>query len=189
MHYNKLCGAPRDAVQDEYEICLDFSNKNYTVMRETSRKIERAYKLKRIDYNDLHIYPDATCCLGLGIYERKMPAYVFIKDYVVPYLYYHSYFFENNKYPWQGLPHNLDKAIEILISDEEQSIKNLANLPSVTPNPNDKCACGSKKKYKKCCMNEHQKIKVQKHASEMKIRLLKDPEFKKNYSSKTMQKT
>ena len=184
-HHHTLCEAPRNAIQDEYKICLDFSNENRTVMRETSQKIEKAYKSKQIDYDDLHVYSDATCCLGLGIDERKMSAYTFIKDYVVPYLYYHSYFFENNEYPWKGLPHNREQAIRELWKglphDREQAIRVLEKyiinrldsiLPDNTPTKNQPCTCGSNKKYKKCCMDKHQKIKDRKHALKMQVHFL-----------------
>ena len=138
-----LCSESDNCLHGYYEIKICLITNPPTVY-EISGKIKKlAEKLERSN-NDLHLYDDYKCCLGLGI-NCNIPLSTFIINWVYPYFIWQAYFEKYEKVPPCGeYPHNEQEAGEQYWKD----VKNLGR--------NELCICGSGKKYKNCCLkNQH----------------------------------
>ncbi len=114
-------------VKDVYEIKIDCANRK---VYETGNRIEKIA--------DRHIYDDGSCCLELSMPEQKKLS-DFIRCFVCPFFVWQAYYEQYNEVPpWGEWSHGIEG-----IKEFYDSIKNIGR--------NDRCICGSGKKYKICC--------------------------------------
>jgi hypothetical protein len=135
------CTTEKSCLKGYYEIEIDLNTDMPTVY-ETSKKIQNLAKKLGKSNNDLHLYDNHKCCLGVYI-DTNILLSKFIINHVYPYFVWQAYFEKYCKVPPCGeYPHNREKAeIEYLV-DRFNSFKNLG--------ANDPCPCKSGKKYKRC---------------------------------------
>lgn len=98
---------------------------------------------------DFHKYPDNSCCITVGFDEfseciKGISVLQFIKKQVIPYFANQWYRQLTGKYK-NEYSHGKKGQLECLCDYAFDEKKN--NLGR-----NDKCFCGSNKKYKKCCL-------------------------------------
>lgn len=134
-------------IHDSYKIKIDLQYSTPKVF-DVDKKISKS----DIPKIKLHLFsPDNSCCLAFPKKLIYTNIYDFIKDFVVPYFYYHSYYFSHGRYPYEGLPHDINEAKKILIQDvnKPNSIDKISKIGR-----NATCHCHSGKKYKNCCHSE-----------------------------------
>ena len=125
-------------VEDSYEIEILFTERgsfDFPKVYETSEKIER-----KEDFH-INIHHDNSCCLGIFPEYQWTSAYHFIIEKVVPFFYWQTVKRETGKEPWVGYSHGNEGLKEAMILDSAKGADR-----------NKLCPCGSKIKYKKCCM-------------------------------------
>ena len=158
----ELCDPDRnDCIEDCYEIEIHLGEPNTwdglpTVIESGGRIKKLAQSLdKRLD--DLHIYEDNSCCLG--IFPPYDSLYKFIRNAVYPYFVWQAYYEKYKEVPPVGeCPHNEEQSIAMRVKDEENNLKFLLAKQGKKPKGNfrnEPCPCGSEKKYKKCCFHSN----------------------------------
>lgn len=134
-------------INDSYKIKIDLQDSIPKVYDVDNRILN-----SDIPKSELHLFSNNnSCCIAFPEKLVYKNIYDFVKDFVVPYFYYHSYYFRNGKYPYKGLPHNIDEAKKNLIRDIGKP-KNLNRISKIGRNIT--CRCHSGKKYKNCCLSK-----------------------------------
>ena len=165
-----------DAISDSYEIEISFDEDDIfdlPIVYETSNRIKGFAQSKDIPLVNLHIFPDqGNCCLGIPVEYKWESAYLFILELVVPFFYWQSYYRENDgKSAWWCHPHigGLEAAFKVReekLADLEKQLTAEVKIGS-----NEHCPCGSMKKYKKCCRNRDENLKLE--ISDLKLAMVK----------------
>lgn len=143
-------------LEDDYEIRIDFTKEDHfgcPKVFEESGKVARLAEKEGIPVTDLHVNSDegSSCCLGIYPNYEWKSLVDFLYDLVLPFLYWQTYRRENGEPPWDGLAHGDDglrEAMSITSSTAEKG-----------SNRNQRCPCGSGRKYKKCCMKTDAKLR------------------------------
>lgn len=156
-----------NCIEDVYSIEIDFNKPDinrYPVVFETDERIKKLAGSLGKSLIDLHLYTDGSCCLGVFSPFDNLSLYSFVFERVYPYFVWQAYFSKYKKIPPCGeCPHDLEKAIYSRIEDEQNNRNLLLSKwkDILTGNNRNKpCPCGSGKKYKKCCINNNQKIRI-----------------------------
>ena len=148
------CDGP-NKITDAYEIRIDFSSLDRfgcpKVFEESGRVIAWA-ESEGIDPMELHINEDdnGSCCRGIFPNFIWHSAIDFIHNFVVPFFYWQSFRAKNGTPPWDGHAHG-DKGIEEALSMPRHEATKARNR-------NITCPCGSRIKYKKCCLQTDRKL-------------------------------
>lgn len=141
---------------DRYSVLISFPSaypKCFPKVKETSNKIPRK------DFR--HVNPDNTLCLAvepeeLAIAKNGISFKFFLDKILVPHLARETYRGITGKYPEGEYAHGNEGIWEYYESilgkkDRYAIIKELELIVNSTwPLRNDKCSCGSEKKFKKC---------------------------------------
>lgn len=143
-------------IEDSYEIRVDFNKTDtfgFPQVYEESGIIKDFAQKKGIKLEDLHINKNdkENCCLGIFPEYKWSGATKFIEEKVVPFFYWQSYRRIFEKEPWKGYSHGKDGIFEAMSSN--------SNAVSKGSIRNQICQCGSKKKYKKCCLKKDKMLK------------------------------
>ncbi len=138
-----------DFISDSYEIRVDFNQLDtfgFPKIYEDSGVITKFAKDHDLKLEDLHIEKDdnESCCLGIFPEYQWKGVSAFIHNKVIPFFYWQSYRRINGEEPWKGYSHGFAGIKEAMALPPSQSAKGASR--------NIKCPCGSKSKYKKCCM-------------------------------------
>lgn len=139
-----------DFISDSYEIRIDFDRFDtfgFPIVNEDSGIIKNFAIDNHCELEDFHINKndDDSCCLGIFPEYQWQGTSAFIRDKVVPFFYWQSCRRIFGKEPWASYPHGLEGIKKAMAMPPEFSSKGSYR--------NEKCPCGSGKKYKKCCMN------------------------------------
>lgn len=149
-----------DYIQDSYEIRIDFNGVDifgFPTVFEESGKIEAFSIENGISLGDLHVNDDGSCCLGIYPEYRWDGVTGFIRDKVISYFYWQSFYRMHGKEPWEGYSHGKMGIYEALC-DTKGITKNLRGKGRSRNQP---CPCGSGNKYKKCCyIKQHVLIEI-----------------------------
>ena len=154
-----------DAILDEYEIEILFDEDDIfdlPTVSETAGRIEDFATSKNLPIADLHLFPDKSCCLGIPVEYKWKSAYLFILELVVPFFYWQSYYRQTNgKSAWWCHPHpgGLEAARKVReekLADLEKQLTAKGKIGS-----NERCPCNGTKKYKKCCRNRDENLKLE----------------------------
>ena len=155
-----------DAISDSYEIEISFDEDDIfdlPIVYETSNRIIDFATSEGIDnINDLHLFKKKeNCCLGIPADYKWKSAYCFILELVVPFFYWQSYMRENRESAWECYSH--DKGLEEARGVHEAKLIPLEKQLTAEGKigPNVPCPCNSTKKYKKCCRNKDDKLKLE----------------------------
>ena len=138
----------------EVEICLnDLDVNGWPKVFEVGGKYLRIAKKCEVPIIDLHIYPDnRACCLGLKYRDsQQLCIEDFLHELVIPFFYRLSYtdkfgIDRARKDLWGEYSHGLRGEIEHFLE--------IMDIARHNPGRNDRCPCGSGKKYKKCHLGE-----------------------------------
>ena len=135
---------------DDYEIRIDFNQFNsfgFPKVYEVSGIIKRFAEDSSIKLEDLHLNKDDdnSCCLGIFPEYLWQGTSAYIRDKIVPFLYWQSHRRIYGKEPWKAYAHGSEGIKEAMVLPPSQCSKGASR--------NIKCPCGSGQKYKKCCMN------------------------------------
>ena len=146
-------------ITGEYLILIDLNLKGDcntgAKVWEVGEKIERLAKSLGKPLMDLHLYPqDKSCCLGIKIEDQQISLSSFILNEVYPYFVWQAYYAKYEKVPPCGEYSHGKKGLEEATQDYKSGMVSVSNLGR-----NEKCPCGSIKKYKKCCLGEDQRKK------------------------------
>lgn len=134
------CTTGKSCLEGYYEIEIDL-NTDIPTVYETSKKIQKLAKKLGKSNNDLHLYDNYKCCLGVYIDTNILSK--FIIGYIYPYFVWQAYFEKYYKVPPCGEYSHNRKIAEIeCLTDSINGFKNLG--------VNDLCPCESGKKYKRC---------------------------------------
>ena len=138
----------------EVEICLDDLDWNeWPKVFEVGGKYLRIAKKCEIPIIDLHIYPhNRACCLGIKYRDNtQLCIEDFLHELVIPFFYRLSY---TDKF-------GIDRARNDLWGEYSHGDKGqiehfleITDIARHNPGRNDRCPCGSGKKYKKCHLGE-----------------------------------
>lgn len=134
---------------DSYEIRIDFNQPDkfgFPKVYEESCITKKFAQNNGIDLEELHINKDDddSCCLGIFPEYQWQGASAYIRDKVVPFLYWQSYRRIYGEEPWKAYSHGNAGIKEAMALPPSQCSKGASR--------NIKCPCGSGQKYKKCCM-------------------------------------
>lgn len=143
----------------EVEIRLDSIDPNgWPEVYEIDGRHREIAKKCKVNIIDLHIFSDnGACCLGIRhIPDRKLRVKSFILHLVIPFFYRLSYtekfgITAARKDLWGEYSHGEKGQLEYQ--------KEMFNLAKLDLGRNDLCPCGSRKKYKKCHLEEVEPIK------------------------------
>ena len=156
---------PKYFIQDVYdiEIRLDqLDQYKFPKVFETGGKIKALAKQLNKRLIDLHVYPNGGhCCLGIPFDENLTPneflskeknvlfdSNITLNDFVLkivyPYFFWQAYYSKYKKIPPCG-EYSHQRGIEEAIEDVRKNV-----IPKTERN--QKCSCGSGKKYKLCCL-------------------------------------
>ena len=143
----------------DVEIRLDESSvgsKSWPAVYEKGGRWQAIAERNNVEHFDLHIDSGGGCCLGIRwSEERKLSLERFIYFIVVPFFYRLAYVdvrgIEAAKQDLWGEYSHGDAGFE------EHGMPML-KIRSQNLGRNDRCACGSGKKFKHCCFDEVQKI-------------------------------
>lgn len=143
-------------IQDvfEVEICLgDLDGNGWPRVFEVGGKYLRIAKKCEAPIIDLHIYPhNRACCLGLKYTDsQQLCIEDFLHELVIPFFYRLSYtdkfgIDRARKDLWGEYLHGDIGPIEHFLE--------IMDIDRHNPGRNDRCPCGSGKKYKKCHLGE-----------------------------------
>lgn len=125
---------------------------------EIEGKIEQLAKELNKDIINLHVYPiDKSCCLG--IFLRVKTFSEFIRDNVYPYFVWQSYYSIYKALPPCGEYSHGIEGIKEAIADRMERFEYIDSQIAGQVGRNEKCLCGSNKKYKKCCLDKDEEHK------------------------------
>ncbi len=116
-----------------------------------SRHTEIAAKHK-VEIIDLHFYPNSACCLGIRLSpERLLTLERFMDELVVPFFYRLSYTYKYGidaarRDLWGEYNHGNEGGLEYMTE--------VGIMSDIRPGRNDRCPCGSGRKYKRCHLDE-----------------------------------
>lgn len=162
-----------DAIKMERYVCDYFKievhlgnldENGWPKVYEVGGRYHRIAEKYNVPIMDLHINSeDGTCCLSIkdgG--NRNFRIQDFFPELVIPFFYYLSYtekygIATSRKHLWGEYSHGTLGRLEY-----EAEILNIAKQDL---SRNDLCTCGSRKKYKKCHMDEVEYLKRAKNAS------------------------
>ncbi len=136
-------------INDSYEIRIDFNHADtfgFPKVYEESGFIKKFANDCGISLEDLHINKDDddSCCLGIFPEYQWHGVSAFLRDKVIPFFFWQSYRRINGQEPWKAYSHGNAGIQEAMTLTSSQNSKGCSR--------NQKCPCGSGKKYKKCCM-------------------------------------
>ncbi len=162
-----------DVVMGEYLILIDLNLEGNWGMGakvwEVGEKIERLAKSLDKSLMDLHLFPqDKSCCLGIKIEKQQILLSDFIFNEVYPYFVWQAYYAKYRRVPPCG-EYSHDKGKEEAVQDYKNTMTSVPTLGR-----NEKCPCGSRKKYKKYCLHEDKKKKIHLLKWENEIRIEKN---------------
>ena len=102
---------------------------------------------------DLHIYEsDGACCLGITIaHDRKLRIETFITHLIIPFFFRLSY---TEKFGISAARSDLWDEYAHGEEGFRQYITEIADISNLAAGRNDRCPCGSGRKYKNCHLNE-----------------------------------
>ena len=109
-----------------------------------------------IEVIDLHFFDDSRCCLGIRSgAERRMTIGRFMTELVVPFFYRLSY---TDRYGLEAARENLWG--EYSHGDEGllEHRREISSIADQSPGRNSPCPCGSGRKYKRCHLDEVERI-------------------------------
>ncbi len=159
-------------LEDVYQLTIeiDEANKKIVVKEVGGRILLTKYKWK-LNYADVHMYPDGSLCLcpqpevGLLFYQ-SFSLQSFFYNYLIPNLYYHTYLNKFGKEPWKSSNHGeagilesytkskfSEIPIDIVVDSYVETLSfNVVNLITSTKkiDQNLLCVCGSGKRFKDC---------------------------------------
>ena len=113
-----------------------------------------------IDKNYPHIYTDGKLCLASDIelmlyLSENADIYLFVENYIIPYLYTYKYYENYGVYPFGERSHGIDGDLEYLkelfnVNEREQVINIMLFLVRYNYRGHLLCPCGSQKKVRNC---------------------------------------
>lgn len=171
---------PKKGEIDRYDVLIKFPNeypKSFPKVIETSNKIPRI--------PDRHVNPDNTLCLAVEPEEKVLTKNgisfkYFLDRVLVPHLARETYRDSKGVYPDGEFAHGYDGIWEYyeLILNEKNKFAIIKELELIVnskwPDRNQKCFCGSGKKFKKCHLNSWTEIlKSGKDYLQKQIQILK----------------
>ena len=146
-------------IQDVFEIEIRLDSESMSAAKwpkvyETGGRVEAIAEKWKIPKIDLHLYGDDSFCLGITYGPDKWPTLrAFIWELVVPCLYRLAYVDRfgveaARRDLWGEYSHGPAGYGEYEQELMDRALRGLGR--------NDRCPCGSGKKYKKCCWDEDQ---------------------------------
>ena len=138
----------------EVEVCLnDLDVNGWPKVFEVGGKYRRIAEKCKVPIIDLHIYPhNRACCLGIKYRDsQQLCIEDFLHELVIPFFYRLSYtdkfgIDRARKDLWGEYSHGDIGQIEHFLE--------ITDIAQHNPGRNDRCPCGSGKKYKKCHLGE-----------------------------------
>ena len=121
---------------------------------ETGGRVESIARKWNIPKIDLHLFENASFCLGLKYAQpRRFFLRWFVRDLVVPFLYRLAY---TERFGVEAARKNLWRDYSHGPAGHDEYEKELAAYAQRATGRNDPCPCGSGKKAKRCCLDEIQ---------------------------------
>src|SRR5258708_26644485 len=172
-----LTQTERETIKDSYLLKIEFKNSDWSNLPqvyETSTRIERIARDRKLELPDLHINKTGTVCLCIQPEEEiNLPAGFNLEDFfnnlLIPFFYAQSYFEKYNSWPWGQYGHGICgliewylKKIDISKSEIEDFLENLKKKnvgwektkvslhPKVKIKGHHLCICGRERKYRDC---------------------------------------
>ena len=111
----------------------------------------------KVDTIDLHFYPDGSCCLGIRFSsERHLTIERFLDEIVIPFFYRLSYVDRHGLLAakrdlWGEYSHGEDGIREYM--------NEILSMATMDPGRNELCPCGSRRKYKRCHLDDVASLK------------------------------
>lgn len=163
-------------IADKYEVRIVLDKSIYSDLPqvfETSSRIKKVAKQRKVSMADLHVNPTGTSCL---CFKLKEPEYLpngfnledFFNNLVIPFFYGQSYFEQHGVWPWEQYAHGVTAFFEwyieqkgmtrgelmVFINAVKESYSGI-ELNRVFDRKNvvkghHLCICGSLRKYRKC---------------------------------------
>ena len=142
-------------LSDSFSVRIEldvFDLNGWPAVYEVGGRHARIASRENIEIIDLHFYPNGACCLGLQfLADRRTTLKEFMDEMVVPFFYRLSYTEAHGigvarQFLWAEHSHG-DQGLQEYLSD-------LADIAKHGLGRNDRCACGSGRKYKRCHLGE-----------------------------------
>ena len=144
----------------EIEIFLDILDGNgWPKVYEVGGRRCQIAKKCNVKSIDLHFNSDDNaCCLGLKFPDnRRLHIENFLKKMVIPFFYQLSY---TEKFGMAVTRQDLWGEYSHGLAGEWEHLIEISNFARQNPSRNDPCPCGSRKKYKKCHLDEVNSLNV-----------------------------
>lgn len=155
-----------DCIQDVYSIEIRLNEVDETTslpkVYETDGRIIAFAKYMGKKLDDLHINEDRNCCLGIFATYGHMSLRNFVREKVLNYFVWQAYYEKYKEIPpCKDCPHDEQEALAVRIADEKHKrdfFISKRSEKSMGKDRNNPCSCGSKKKYKQCCLHSDERI-------------------------------
>lgn len=145
---------------DSYSLRIDLNSidrNGWPSVYEVGGRHEAISVKHNINAIDLHFYRDGSCCLGIRFSpERFLTIERFIDELVIPFLYRLSYVDKNGLLAarrdlWGEYAHGDDGI--------RQYMNEMLDMVSRNPGRNERCPCGSGRKFKRCHLDDVEALK------------------------------
>lgn len=100
-------------IADSYNIQIELKASEISAMPrvcETSSRIKKVAKTRKINLADLHTYDDGTACLcvkpaEVSYFPERFSFQIFVEQLIVPFFYAQSFFEQKGDWPWETYSH------------------------------------------------------------------------------------